>query len=143
MGELEQRKIAEAERDRNRQYLDAIFANAPVMMFLRDLEGRYVKVNRHFEETFGVRDAEVHGRGPAEIHSPEMARRIQQQDRAVLASGRTHIDEEPFRRPGTDGPPGTLLTVRFRSPPARVPSAAWAVCCSTSPARRRPRTNCG
>ena len=113
VNELEQRKIAEAERDRNRQYLDAIFANAPVLMFLRDLDGRYVKVNRHFEETFGVRDEDVHGRGPTEIHSPEMARRIQEQDRAVLTSGRTHIDEEPFRRPGNDGEPGTLLTVKF------------------------------
>ena len=38
-----------------KQQLDAILDNAPVEVYLKDREGRYIRVNKQFEKVFGVK----------------------------------------------------------------------------------------
>ncbi|MFT6302378.1 MAG: PAS domain-containing protein, partial [Pseudomonadales bacterium] len=37
-----------------KQQLDAILNNAPVEVYLKDREGRYLRINKEFEKIFGV-----------------------------------------------------------------------------------------
>ncbi len=112
--ELQRRRETQRELTRNKEYIDAIFANAPVEMYLKDRQGRYIKINRQFERIFGVHDADVHGKLPFDVHDAELARRTHEHDMAVLSRGITEVIEQPCRLPGLpDDGEHTLLTVKF------------------------------
>ncbi|MBT4627034.1 MAG: PAS domain-containing protein [Rhodospirillales bacterium] len=74
--------------------LKAIFDNAPVEMYLKDSEGRYVQINRRFEELFNVTNEELKGQLPEYAHDSDLGERTRQHDLAVLKSGETVIREE-------------------------------------------------
>ncbi len=74
--------------------LKAIFDNAPVEIYLKDREGRYIEINKQFERLFNVEAAEVVGKLPEDVHYPELAERTRAQDLAVLQSGQTMAREE-------------------------------------------------
>lgn len=112
--ELVQRQQAQEELTRNKAYIDSIFANAPVEMYLKDHEGRYIKINRQFERIFGIRDSDAHGKLPFDVHDAELAARTYEHDMSVLASGETQVMEQPCRLPGVDDDEmHTLLTIKF------------------------------
>ncbi|KAA3624945.1 MAG: EAL domain-containing protein [Proteobacteria bacterium] len=114
LAELEQRQQTERELTLNKQYIDAIFANAPVELYLKDREGRYIKINRQFEKVFGVREQDVIGKLPFDIHDPELAREAFEHDQEVMANGEMKILEQSCRFPGIDDDQEhTLLTVKF------------------------------
>jgi PAS domain S-box-containing protein len=56
----EQRRI-ERERDAHAMMLRAVIENNQSVIYVRDLDGRFLMVNRAFEEAFGVREADLLG----------------------------------------------------------------------------------
>ena len=52
--DITERRRAEAERRAAQARLQAIIDNAPTLIFIKDLEQRYLLVNRRWEELFGV-----------------------------------------------------------------------------------------
>jgi PAS domain S-box-containing protein len=64
--------------------LKPIFDAAPVVVFARDAEGRYLYVNRAFEELIGKTLAEIRGRTMDEVLPPEAAAVVRESDRQVL-----------------------------------------------------------
>ncbi|MFN3261705.1 MAG: PAS domain S-box protein [Pikeienuella sp.] len=78
-----------ANLSESRSRLRAIFDHAPVDMFLKDREGRYLMVNPHFERMFGVKSDQIVGLVPEDVShtTPEHARKIRAQDLEVLESG--------------------------------------------------------
>jgi PAS domain S-box-containing protein len=80
-------KRAEIARTRSEQRLQAILDNSPAVVFLKDLQGRYQLVNRHYEELFHVTKASVVGRTDFDIFPAELAEQYQANDRAVVAAG--------------------------------------------------------
>ena len=76
------------------QRLQAILDNSANVISLKDLQGRYLLVNRRYEELFHVTKAEVAGRTDYDIFPREMADRFQANDRAVLAAGKPMTIEE-------------------------------------------------
>ena len=89
-----ERKRAEMERARSDQILQAIVDNSAAVIFLKDLHGRYMLVNRCYEELFHVTKANMLGRTDHDIFPSEIADRFQENDRAVLAAGRPLTIEE-------------------------------------------------
>src|SRR5450755_3848300 len=65
---------------------NAFMENSPAVAYLKDEDGRFVYVNRRWEEVFGMRLEEIRGKTDADVFSPEMAARIRANDEAVLAS---------------------------------------------------------
>lgn len=63
------------------------------MIFLKDLEGRYLQVNRQFELTFKLTPDQVLGRTDAELFPPELAA-FRATDRSVLEAGSSLEFEE-------------------------------------------------
>ena len=78
-----------ADLSESRSRLRAIFDHAPVDMFLKDRDGRYLMVNPHFERMFGVKSDQIVGLVPEDVNhtTPEHARKIRAQDHEVLETG--------------------------------------------------------
>ncbi len=89
-------KLRESE-ERFKAFMD----NSPAVAWMKDDRGRYVYVNAPFELTFSLPQAQVAGKSEIEVWSPEINRRIEENDREVLARGRPLQLEETL--PGRDG----------------------------------------
>lgn len=108
-GQVNQQKEREERAERGNG-LKAIFDNAPVEMYLKDTEGRYVQINRRFEELFGVTNEDLAGKLPSYAHDPELGERTREHDLAVLDTGEVVIREE---HAVTEFGPRVLHTIKF------------------------------
>lgn len=88
------RQRAEGTLAESEQRLQAILDNSAAVIFLKDLQGRYVLVNRRHEQLFSNNLPSVIGRTDHEIFSPETAERFRENDRRVLAEARSLTVEE-------------------------------------------------
>src|SRR4051812_15959940 len=103
--------------------LKPVLDHAPVVVFARDVEGRYLYVNLAFEELIGKRAEEILGRTPEEVLPPEVAGTIRDSDReaidagqgvvveavAVYGGARRTIMNFKFPLPGADGKPTAVM----------------------------------
>ncbi len=81
-------RTRELEESQNRQR--AIFDHAPIELYLKDLEGRYVEINKRFETLFNVKNEEVKGKLPDEIHDSLLGDQVRKHDLEVINSGEAH-----------------------------------------------------
>jgi diguanylate cyclase (GGDEF)-like protein/PAS domain S-box-containing protein len=95
-----------------KQQLDAIMDNAPVEVYFKDREGRYIKINKQFEKLFGVKNEDLIGMLPDAAHEPKLAASSRDQDLSVLNSGKAEWREEIVEIVNGDHP-RTLLTIKF------------------------------
>ena len=98
--DVTERRQAETERDRNREFLDLILENVPAPIFVkegRDL--RYVLVNRAGENFWGIARSDMIGKTSAEIFSEDEAGLIAARDDELLRSNQPSIDERQIRTP--------------------------------------------
>jgi PAS domain S-box-containing protein len=84
----------EQELANNQKMMDAVFDHAPVELYLKDKEGRYLKINKQFEKIFGVKNEDLVGKLPTDAHDPELAKATRAQDLAVLSSGKSQRSED-------------------------------------------------
>jgi len=110
--ELKHSQAKQQELLSHKRQIDAIFDNAPAEIYLKDHEGRYLKINKQFEKIFGVRNKDLVGKFPDTAHDPELAASTRAQDLAVLNSGEI-ISREEQARLVIDDSLHTLLTVKF------------------------------
>ena len=89
-----ERQRAEMERVRSDQLLQAIVDNSATIIFLKDLQGRYLLVNRRYEELFHITKANVLGRTDHDIFPREIAEQFQANDRRVLDAAKPFAVEE-------------------------------------------------
>ena len=85
--DITERKQAEAELSKSEARLRAILDNCPGMIFLKDLEGRYLHVNRQFEKAFHMTREQVVGKTDEAIFAPEQAAAFRANDLKVLQAG--------------------------------------------------------
>lgn len=88
------RKRAEEALRESQEQLQAILDNCPAMIFQKDLEGRYLQVNREFERTFNLSAEQILGRTDGELFTPDLAAAFSVTDRTVLETGRSMEFEE-------------------------------------------------
>jgi len=101
-------RTRELTESRNR--MRAIFDNAPVELYLKDLEGRYIEVNRQFEDLFNVKSPDIVGKLPNEIHNPELAAIVRDHDLEILESGKVSVEDQ---KAVTETGERVLRTVKF------------------------------
>jgi PAS domain S-box-containing protein len=65
----------------------AIMDNSPALIFLKDTQGRYLEVNRRFEQVFQVTNRSVAGKTDDELFPPAQAASYRANDRQVWAIG--------------------------------------------------------
>ncbi len=122
--DITRRKLAEAGLRENDERLQAIVDNAPILVYLKDRDGRYLIVNREFERVYGRDRAQILGRTDYEIAGKKFADAFREHDRRIMALSAPRQVEESVRT--HDGQPVTLLSVQF---PLRDSSGEpYAVC---------------
>jgi PAS domain S-box-containing protein len=110
---LRRRELEAAERTRRRtlgQQIQAAIDRAPVPIFVKDRDRRYLLANQIAHEMAGVQPGELIGRTDADVVPAESEMLIREGDMRVLR------DEEPCEREASlqlGGRERTFLTVRF------------------------------
>ena len=110
MIDVTERKEAEAALRATEARLQALIDNAPIIIFLKDLEGRYLVTNREFERFYGYDSAEIQGKTVFELVSRQDAVAYAAHDREVLES--LAPCEREIHWHGPDGR-RTLITIKF------------------------------
>ncbi|PTY02509.1 hypothetical protein DB347_24205 [Opitutaceae bacterium EW11] len=90
---------AAAQLRRSQQLLNALMENSPSGIFVKDVQGRYLAVNRQFAEMYRRSREEFVGRSDLDLFSPEVASRLRLSDTRVLSSAKPIELEESFSLP--------------------------------------------
>ncbi len=64
--------------------VDALFEALPVPVVMKDVEGRYVRLNRAYSDLFGLNASEVLGKSASQLLKSEAAARHDVEDRALI-----------------------------------------------------------
>jgi len=104
--------------------LQAILDNTTVSVYMKDLEGRYLIVNRAFEQAYGRSRDEILGRTDGDLSSPAFAAAFRAHDSRILALSEPITLEEEVKT--HDGRAVTYLSSKF--PLRDATGRAYAVC---------------
>jgi PAS domain S-box-containing protein len=108
--DISDRRRLETELQVSEARLHALADNSPMVIFLKDLEGRYLMVNREFERNHGIADAEIRGRTAFDIFPADEAEIYAAHDRGALESRAATRKEMAFAGPGG---PRCLSVVKY------------------------------
>lgn len=87
-----ERKRIEAEAQlTSRAVLQSFLDHTPALMFVKDLEGRFILINKEMERFLGKRREEILGRTNRAFIPPEIAARSDEAERRALAEGSAQV----------------------------------------------------
>ncbi len=106
-------RMALREARTGHELLNSVVNGTAESIHVKDLDLRYVLVNRAALESGGEAGAEwqVLGRQSADLFPPSLARRIEAADRRVLASGQMMSFEHQYTPPGSTLPRWIAMTI--------------------------------
>jgi PAS domain S-box-containing protein len=108
--EITDRKLAEDALRASERRLSAIVNNSRAVIYLKDCQGRYLLINKRYEELFDITQQEVLGKTDAEIFPSDVVARVQANDQLVRETGQPLEFEETV--PHADGP-HTYISTKF------------------------------
>lgn len=121
--ELRAREDATGALQHTETLLQGVLDNTTAFVYLKDVEGRFLTVNRRFEELFGIAHAQAIGKTEYDLLPRNLADRLRIDDKKALAAGKpTEIEEEIAQGNGTH----TYLSLKF--PIYSVDGSPYAVC---------------
>jgi diguanylate cyclase (GGDEF)-like protein/PAS domain S-box-containing protein len=103
----EQLRLSEERNAR----LQAFINHSPSLMFIKDLQGRYLYVNERFTQAFGLERKDIVSHTDSQIFPAEIAAQFRANDAKVLAAG-VGIEVEEIARYG-DGLVHTSIVQKF------------------------------
>ncbi len=113
----------ETQLKENQAMLQGIMDHSPAIIFIKDLAGRYMLVNRHYETEQNLTREEVIGKTDYDIFPKEIADTFCANDLKVLASGQPQEAEEiGLRKDGLH----TCISLKF--PLLDAGGEAYAIC---------------
>ncbi|WP_437758865.1 AAA family ATPase [Sorangium sp. So ce1389] len=118
----ERRRAEQAVRD-SKELLQSIVDNSTALIYLKDLEGRYLMSNRRYAEVFHVSEQAIVGRTDYDIFPRELADAYRAVDQAALATGTALQAEE--EAPQDDGL-HTYISLKY--PLRNAAGQPYAVC---------------
>ncbi|HEY0678876.1 MAG TPA: PAS domain-containing protein, partial [Chitinophagaceae bacterium] len=92
--DIQRRIRAEKELQQSRYHFQAILDNTPLLIFLKDLQGRYILVNKSFRETFGLREEQLIGKTDFDFEKPEDAQKYKESDDQIISTLKPVEQEE-------------------------------------------------
>ena len=118
-----ERKTAEGQHRLGEARLRAFLDNSPAVMHLKDAQGRYVLINRRFEQLFHLRREDIVGKSPHDLFPQESARVLRDHDQQVILA----LTPQEFGEVlPVDGEPRTYISVKF--PLLDATGVPYAVC---------------
>ena len=117
------------------QRLRDILDSTPAVVYVKDPEGRYLLINRRYEELHHVSRAEAVGKTDHEIFPKEVADELRANDELVLGTGRSVEVEESVPQDG-----GTRTYISLKFPLRDADGTIYAVCSISTDITARKRT---
>lgn len=111
------------EQRETHQYMRALLDNVPALVYAKDLQGRFLIINRPFEELFRVRSTALSGRTDETLFPSNQASAVRAHDRKVAATRQPMEFEEVVN---LDDTPRTFRTFKF--PVLNADDTPYAVC---------------
>jgi len=108
--EIQIRRKSEGAHRESEERLRSILDHATAVVYLKDIDLRYVLVNRQFEKVFGLSYEQVRGKIDSEIFSNDLAERRVDHDRIVLHSGQPLEVEEQLQ---VGNKTETFISIKF------------------------------
>ena len=121
--DITERKHMEHELGRSQARLRAVMDHVQAAIFLKDVEGRYLLINRRFAEGFGVTEQCIIGRTDFDFLPADVAETFRANDRRALDAGVPLETEEVA--PYVDGPHTSIV---IKVPLLGADGAPFAVC---------------
>lgn len=88
IGELKETQL---RLRRTKDELQTIFDTAPLLMWFKDLQGNHLQVTEYFCRALGLKREMVLGKSDADIFPEDLARRYQEDDLEVVATGKAKM----------------------------------------------------
>ncbi len=101
---------SEAKRKENEYRLNAIMDNSTALIYIKDLEGRYVLANNRFLSFFGLKSEQVIGHKDDEFTNKELADHYKKTDAQVISTREPIETEESILTPAGRK---SLLVLKF------------------------------
>ncbi len=111
--DLSQQKQQEQKLQRSKAKYRALVENIPQSVFYKDLQSRYLAVNRRYAGEMGVAPQDMVGQDDYAFHPKELADKYRLDDQRVMASGQVEVCDEPYVRAGQE------LTIHTIKSPVR------------------------
>jgi PAS domain S-box-containing protein len=108
--DITEKKKIELELIKSEHRLQSILDNTTALIFIKDLEGRYIIVNKRFKEMLGLTDEMVINKSDYDFNPKEIADRYHKNDLRILKTLRAVESEEVVET--TEGR-RTLLVIKF------------------------------
>ncbi len=108
--DITERKLAERELRESEAQLQEFLDNSTALIYLKDLEGRYLRTNRRLAEVFGFEAGRAVGKTDYDLFRREIADRYKANDRQVIEAGQPlHFEETALQADGVH----TYISVKF------------------------------
>ncbi|WP_130471079.1 ATP-binding protein [Candidatus Magnetaquicoccus inordinatus] len=91
---------AEAALRKSDAQQQAILNHAPAVIFMKDLRGNYLMINRRCEEWLGINNHSIWGKNDTELFPAEVASALRASDQEVLRHGTVMVEERVPTREG-------------------------------------------
>jgi two-component system sensor kinase FixL len=92
---------AAASLERSREMLQVILDRSTAVIYVKDAAGRYLLINNHYAQLFGITNEEIRGRTDYDIFPADTAAHVRANDERVLATGSALQFEELVPQDGT------------------------------------------
>ncbi|GJQ49902.1 histidine kinase [Candidatus Kuenenia stuttgartiensis] len=108
--EIIKRLQAENELQQSQSQLQAVFDNAAACIYIKDIEGKHLFINKQYEKVFHITGDTIKGKTVYDIFPREMAEALHKTDQKVLESKTPMEFEEIVLH---DDVPHTYLSIKF------------------------------
>lgn len=121
--EIAERSTAELSLHESDARLQGMLDHSPNLIFMKDLQGRYVDANKQFEQTVHLTRQEIIGKTDHDIFPPEQAAAYRANDLEVLKTGRSlQFEEVAFHDDGLH------TNIVWKFPLRRIDGTPFAIC---------------
>ena len=97
--------------ERSERLLSDVVNHSTAVIYLKDLDGRYLMINQHYERLFGVTNERFKGRTDYDLFPTDVADAVRANDRQVLdMDAPLHVEEVV---PNPDGRSRAYISVKF------------------------------
>jgi PAS domain S-box-containing protein len=121
--DITERIKMEAELKEGQNLLQSIMDNSPSAIFIKNLQGQYIKIGSKFKELFGVKTEDALYKTPLDIMLKEDAVYVMESDKIIIEKGHSIKFEHTFK---LDDGVHTFLTVKF--PLYNLQDEIYAIC---------------